>query len=114
MKALGKPLISMPKYVRTPSFHRSLMSTPSLFFRPMLVRLAQGQHSGFKSIKEKREKVSLGNTYDPVKLSNPVASTTTSNSLSFPSSINIPFSVKVLSGVLFRSTISTCFMSRHS
>jgi hypothetical protein len=39
MNMFGNPAVIMPKYVQTPSRHTSFMSTPCLFFKPMLHRL---------------------------------------------------------------------------
>ncbi len=105
MNMFGNPLVIIPKYVHTPSFQTSFMSTPCLFFRPILVRLKRHQlclSYGYQY------------THDPVKLSKPVASTTMSNSRSLSSAMSIPVGRKVLSGVWFRSTISTLGWSRTS
>lgn len=64
MKALGKPAIVRPRYERIPSFQISARSVPVLDFRPMFVML-----SPVSTLLVIRRRL----TYDPEKLSNPVA-----------------------------------------
>lgn len=47
MNMFGNPAVIMPKYVQTPSHHTSFMSTPCLFFNPMLHRLMKRSADDF-------------------------------------------------------------------